>query len=139
MPETHELRVLVDEDAHAGAPASRARRPSAAAPEHRRLRVHVGQVGLRQQRAALLVVRAVEPHDERHLGLDLVERLDQALGDLVAARDAAEDVEQDGLDLLVGEDHLDRAGDRLGLRAAAGVEEVRRLAAGLGDDVERAT
>ena len=28
-------------------------------------------------------------------------------------------------------------GDRLGLRAAAGVEEVRRLAAGLGDDVER--
>ena len=42
------------------------------------------------------------------------------------------------LDVLVGEDHLDRLGDRLGLRAAAGVEEVRGLAARLGDDVERA-
>ena len=33
--------------------------------------------------------------------------------------------------------HLDRLGDRLRLRAAAGVEEVGRLAARLGDDVER--
>ena len=56
---------------------------------------------------------------------------------LVAARDPAEDVEQHGGDLLVGEDHLDRARDRLGLRAAAGVEEVRRPPARLGDHVER--
>ena len=105
--------------------------------EHRRLGVDVGQVGLGQQLAALLVVGAVEPHHEGHGRLDLGERLDQALGDLVAARDAAEDVEQHGGDLLVGEDHLDRLGDRLGLRAAAGVEEVGGLAAGLGDDVER--
>ena len=41
------------------------------------------------------------------------------------------------VDLLVGGDHLERVDDRLGLRAAAGVEEVRGLAAGLGDDVER--
>ena len=105
--------------------------------EHRRLRVHVGQVRLGQQRAALLVVGAVEAHDERDGRLDLLERLDQALRDLVAARDAAEDVEQHGGDVLVGEDHLDRLGDRLGLRAAAGVEEVRGRAARLGDDVER--
>ena len=108
-----------------------------AALEHRGLRVHVGQVRLGQQLAALLVVGAVEAHDERHGRLDLLERLDQALGDLVAARDAAEDVEQHGGDVRVGEDHLDGGGDRLGLRAAAGVEEVRRRAARLGDDVQR--
>ena len=41
------------------------------------------------------------------------------------------------LDLVVGQDHLDGRDDRVGLRAAAGVEEVRRRAADLGDDVER--
>ena len=97
----------------------------------------VRQVGLGEQLLALLLVGAVEADHERNRRLDLGERLDQALGDLVAAGDAAEDVEQDGLDLRVGEDHLDRAGDRIGLRAAAGVEEVRGRAAGLGDDVER--
>ncbi len=71
-------------------------------------------------------------------GLICVEGLHEPVGDLVAARDAAEDVEEHGLDLLVGEDHLDGTGDRLGLRSAARVEEVRRLAAVLRDDVERA-
>ena len=59
-------------------------------------------------------------------GLISLERRDQALGDLVAARDAAEDVEQHRLDGVVGEDQLDRLLDLLGVRAAAGVEEVRR-------------
>ena len=87
--------------------------------------------------AALLVVGAVQAHHERHLGLDLVERLDQALGHLVAAGDAAEDVEQHRGDAVVGEDDLHGLGDRLGLGAAAGVEEVGGPAARLGHDVER--
>ena len=41
------------------------------------------------------------------------------------------------LTFVVGQDHLDRRDDRVGLRAAAGVEEVRGRAADLGDDVER--
>ena len=41
------------------------------------------------------------------------------------------------VDLRVGGDHLERVDDRVGLRAAAGVEEVGGLAAGVGDDVER--
>ena len=40
------------------------------------------------------------------------------------------------VDLLVGGDHLERVDDRVGLGAAAGVEEVGGVAAGLGDDVE---
>jgi hypothetical protein len=77
--------------------------------------VNVRQVGLGQQGAALLVVGPVEPDHERDPGLDLVERLDQALGDLVAAGDAAEDVEEHGGDALVGQDHLDGARYRLRL------------------------
>jgi hypothetical protein len=94
------------------------------------------QLRVRQDLAALLVVRPVEPHHERHLHLDLLERRDQAACDLVAAGDAAEDVEQHRADLGVGEDHLDCVHDRLGLGAAAGVEEVGRLAARLGHHVE---
>ena len=41
------------------------------------------------------------------------------------------------LTLSIGGDHLERVDDRVGLRAAAGVEEVGGLAARLGDDVER--
>ena len=62
--------------------------------------------------------------------------LDDALGDLVAAGDAAEDVEEDRAHLLVGGDHLERVDDRVGLGAAARVEEVGGVASGLGDDVQ---
>ena len=137
-----QARVLVDEDAHRAwrvgvAAASATTRSAASSIVAQTSRS--GQLRLAQQAAPLLVVRAVEPDDERHLRLDLLERLDQALGHLVAARDPAEDVEQHRAHLLVGQDHLDRRDDRVGLRAAAGVEEVRRPAARLGDHVERAT
>ena len=94
------------------------------------------EAGLGQQPQALLGVGAVEADDQRHVHVDPLVGLDDALGDLVAAGDPAEDVEQHGVDLLVGGDHLERVDDRLGLGAAAGVEEVGGLAAGLGDDVE---
>ena len=42
---------------------------------------------------------------------------------------AIDGLEQHGGDVRVGEDHLDGLRDRLGLRAAAGVEEVGRRAA----------
>src|SRR6202011_5985149 len=53
------------------------------------------------------------------------------------AGDAAEYVEQHGLDRVVGEDQRDRLLDLLSVRAAAGIEEIGRGAARLGDDVER--
>src|SRR3954447_10439847 len=77
-----------------------------------------------------------EGGDPRPAGVELARGGDDALGDLVAAGDAAEDVEEDGADLGVGDDHFQRVDDRLGFRAAARVEEVGRRAAGLGDDVE---
>ncbi len=97
----------------------------------------LGSAGLCQQAAPLDVVGAVEAHDERHRRFDLAEGRDQPFGDEVAARDSGEDVDEHGLDRVVGEDQVDGLLDRLGVGAAAGVEEVGRGAAGLGDDVER--
>ena len=42
--------------------------------EHRLLLVQVGQVGLREDRQALLGVGAVEAHDQRHVEVDLPAR-----------------------------------------------------------------
>ena len=57
------------------------------------------------------------------------------VGDGVALHDAAEDVDEDPLHLRVGGDDLERRGHLLGGGAAADVEEVRRLAAVVLDDV----
>ncbi len=63
--------------------------------------------------------------------------LDEPAGDLVAAGDAAEDVDEDGVDLRVREDEAHRRGHLVGPGAAADVEEVGRLAAGPLDEVHR--
>jgi hypothetical protein len=53
----------------------------------------------------------------------------------VAAQDAAEDVDEHRLHVLVGHQDPERVLDLLGVGAAAHVEEVRRLAARQLDDV----
>src|SRR5204862_7068369 len=57
--------------------------------------------------------------------------------DLVAARDAAEDVEEDRPHLAIGGDHLERVDDALRIAAAAEIAEVGRPAARQRDRVER--
>jgi hypothetical protein len=101
-------------------------------PEHRRLHVDVGRRGVGQELAALVVVGAVQPHDHRQRDVQPLERGQDALGDLVAAGDAAEDVEQHRPHLRVGEQHLHRGGDRRRLGAAAHVQEVGGVAAPAG-------
>ena len=78
-----------------------------------------------------------DPDDHRHVALLLAARLDQPARDLVAAGDPAEDVDEDRVDLGVGEDQAHRRRDLVGPRAAADVEEVGRLAAGPLDEVHR--
>ena len=87
--------------------------------------------------AAEFDIGAFEPHDQRHVQIDLARRRDDALGDHVAAHDAAEDVDQDRLDVRVGQDQLERDGDPLVRRAAADIEEIGRVAAVQLDDVHR--
>ena len=69
--------------------------------EHRRLDVEVRRRRVGEDLAPLLGVRAVEPHDDRLLDRHPLERGEDAARDLVAARDAAEDVEEDRLHLRV--------------------------------------
>jgi hypothetical protein len=69
--------------------------------------------------------------------LDSVQRLEDPARDLVAAGDAAEDVEEDRLHLRIARDHLERVDDTLRVAAAAEVAEIRRPAAREGDDVHR--
>src|SRR5262245_23257607 len=92
--------------------------------------------GLFEDSTALGGVRALETHHERHLQAEVAGCRHHALGDQVAAHDAAEDVHQDGADVRVAEDELERLLHLLLVRTPAGVEEVRRTPAAEGDHVE---
>ena len=99
--------------------------------------------GAREDRAALLDVVAVQADDERLGGrvAEDLEGLHDAVGDRVAGGDAAEDVDEDALDLRVAEDDVEAVRHDLGGGSAADVEEVGGLdaavlLAGVGDDVE---
>ena len=114
-----------------------------AAPSMVSTRVTSGWLASSRIAAALLDVVAVEAYDERlgRLVAEDLQRADDAVGDLVAGGDAAEDVDEHALDLLVVEDHVEAVGHHLGVGAAADVEEVGRLHAavrltGVRDDVE---
>src|SRR6478752_6751965 len=105
-------------------------------------------VRLGEDATTLVRVVAVEADDERLVDgvavrRDELERLDDAVGDLVARGDAAEHVDEDALDGRVAEDDLEAVGHDLRRGAATDVEEVRGLDAaelltGVGDDVEGA-
>ncbi len=67
---------------------------------------------------------AVQADDERDGGLQILEGGDETVGDLVTAGDAAEDVEEHGLHVVVAQDELDGLLHLGSVGAAAGVEEV---------------
>ena len=94
--------------------------------------------GLRQQAQTLGGVVAVEAHDERQADCGLAAPGQDAASDLVTARDAAEDVDQQRPHAGVRGDDVQSGGDALGARAAAHVAEVGRSAAGRADHVESA-
>src|SRR5690606_9420804 len=90
-----------------------------------------------EQFAALLDVGALQAHDHGDRQADLLDRRDDALGDEVAAHDAAEDVDQDAAHLVRGQDQLECLGHALGGRATTDIEEIRGLATGELDHVHR--
>src|SRR5271165_2804101 len=86
-------------------------------------------VGL-QHRAAFLLVGACQADDELVLApRTAAERFDQSLGHFVAARDAAEDVDEQRFHFGIGGHDVDGFAHDVRLGAAADIEEVRRLAA----------
>ena len=126
-------RVGPDDDAHAAAPRDAATAFAAASSSE--LAVAKCACSSRTAASAALV-----PTIRTTIGTSRLldgPRLDQAARDLVAAGDAAEDVDEDGVDLRVGQDDPHRGRDLVGPRPAADVEEVGRLAAGALDEVHR--
>ena len=131
-----------DEDAHrpaaAGGGAVAAARAAATALAAASSRLAAVAKWLASRRVGRLRrVRADDPDDHRHVAGLHGTRLDQAPGDLVAARDPAEDVDQDRGDLGIGQDQAHRRRHLVGPRPAADVEEVGGLAAGPLDEVHR--
>ena len=94
-----QARVVVDEDAHRAATPSRASSTTFSAASF--IVVAAWTLGsaasarMRRPSSSFVPSRRTT---NGHVGLDLVEGLDEPVGDLVAARDAAEDVEEHGLD-----------------------------------------
>src|SRR5215468_1866576 len=91
-----------------------------------------GQRRVAEDAPAQFGVVAVEPDDQRLVDgvaalLQQLERGDDAVRHRVAGGDAAEHVHEHGPDARVGQDDLQAVGHHLGRRAAADVEEVRRL------------
>ena len=130
-----QARRAIDEDAHA-ADSPRAATALARTASSRLLAVSMPPPPAQDGRG-LLGVGAHDAHDHGHVARLLGARLDEAAGHLVAARDAAEDVDQDGPHVLVRQDQAHRRGHLVGARATADVQEVGRLAAGALDEVHR--
>ncbi len=85
------------------------------------------QPGLGENRLALIDVGALQTHHQGDVDVELLGRRHDALGNGVAAHDAAEDVDQDALDVGIGEDDLEGDGDPLGGGAAPHVQEIGRI------------
>src|SRR6185437_4582498 len=88
-----------------------------------------GEAAVGQRRARLVGIGAFEADDDGHLHAHVLDGVDHAIGDEIAADDAAEDVDQHRANLRIREDELERRGHPLAGRTAADVEEVGRLAA----------
>src|SRR5215204_3523995 len=106
--------------------------------QHRLLCDHVLRRVLGEDPASLFGVRTVETDDYGECDPGPLYGRQQPLRHLVAARYAAEDVDEHALDLLVGGDDIEGGRDLPGIGPSADVAEVGRFAAGLGDDVQRA-
>ena len=71
----------------------------------------------------------------RNIDTHFLDGSDDAFGDQIAAHDAAEDVDQNRLDVVIAENQLEGLGDALGGGAAAHVQEVGRFAPVELDDI----
>src|SRR5206468_3396092 len=95
------------------------------------------EAALGQHLPGLVGIRALEAHHHRHLHADVLDGIDHAVGDEVATDDAAEDVDENGAHLRIGENELKGSGHALTRRSTTDVEEIGRLAAVKLDEVHR--
>lgn len=77
---------------------------------------------------ALSFIRSSEPNDNRHFHIQLFKRHDDPVGNHVALRQAAEDVDKDCLDTRIRAEDFEALLDSNCSRLAARVEEIGRVA-----------
>src|SRR5665811_139704 len=106
--------------------------------EHGGFHVQRGDMGGLYDLPAFDIVGSVEAHHDGHVDAHPFYGGEHAPSDFVATGDAAEDVEEDHLDLGIGGYDLKGAHDLVGLGSPSHVEEVRRCPARVGHHVERA-
>ena len=88
-----------------------------------------------QDLAAFFDIGAGKADHQGDLHLHLFDRLDDTLGDPVAAVDTGKDVDQNGFDSFIRKHQIKRLGDTLGAGAAADIEEVGGFTTGMFDHV----
>lgn len=86
-----------------------------------------GEVSAFEDLAALRLIRSRETDDDGDIGLDDVECLQETFRHIVATRDATEDIDEDGVDVLVGKQQFHGFHNLLGVRRATDVEEIGGL------------
>src|SRR5262249_15610783 len=146
---TDDARVTIDEDAHgwtAVKGVEESKRSNNAGPAPRTVlganRSHylfggigeaVGRDDLaaagRQHVAGLFYSGSFQPHDQGNVETDFFVRGQKRLDDRVALHDAAEDVDQHALDVLVGQQNAERLGHLIGIGTASHVQKIGRFAA----------
>ena len=103
----------------------------------------VGQIGciyqlearLGKNSPAFVYVGSFHPNHNRHRQLHLLRGLHHTLSQDIAAKNSAEDIDQNPLDLAVAENDAESVFHHFGIGAAADIEEVGRLGTGLLDDI----
>src|SRR5262249_17445717 len=93
------------------------------------------QSGILQDLATLLHVRAFETEHHGQLDVGDLRGFDNPVRQRVDAQDAAEDVDEHRLHVLVAQQDLEGAGDLLGVGSAADIQEVCRRSTRKLDDV----
>ena len=86
---------------------------------------------------ALDHVRTFETYDNRHPDPDFLHSADNALRDQITTHDSAEDIDQDRLDVVIGEDQFECRSNPFAGCSAANIQKVGRLTAVQLDQVHR--
>ena len=95
------------------------------------------QSGALQNLLSLLDVGALEPYDHRDFQSDGLGSFDNTVGHDVTAHDAAENIDEDGSYISIGDQNMKCVSDLICVGPASNVQEVCGGPAGQLDDVHR--
>ena len=96
---------------------------------HQRRSANDRQSGFGKDFLAFFDIRSGQPHNDRKIEIKFLQRLHDPFSHPVAAVDTSEDVDQNGLNIVIRQNQPERLGHPFRRRASPDVEEICRLAA----------